>query len=62
MTDDHDILTAQEAAELLRLNPYTVKQKALKGEIPGRKMGRGGSARWRFSRRQLIAWVEKEHE
>jgi excisionase family DNA binding protein len=49
-----DVLNAEEAAEFLGFNPYTIREKARLGEIPGRKIGR----EWRFSRRQLLAWVE----
>lgn len=50
-----DVLNAEEAAEFLGFNPYTVREKARLGEIPGRKLGR----EWRFSRRQLLEWVEE---
>jgi excisionase family DNA binding protein len=50
-----DVLNAEEAAEFLGFNPYTIREKARLGEIPGRKAGR----EWRFSRRQLLAWVEE---
>lgn len=49
-----DVLNAEEAAEFLGFNPYTIREKARLGEIPGRKIGR----EWRFSRRQLLEWVE----
>jgi excisionase family DNA binding protein len=50
-----DVLNAEEAAEFLGFNPYTIREKARLGEIPGRKLGR----EWRFSRRQLLKWVEE---
>jgi excisionase family DNA binding protein len=50
-----DVLNAEEAAEFLGFNPYTIREKARLGEIPGRKIGR----EWRFSRRQLLEWVEE---
>jgi excisionase family DNA binding protein len=49
-----DILTAEEVAQWLQLHPDTVRIKARTGEIPGRKIGR----EWRFSRRQLLEWIE----
>ena len=49
-----DILAADQAAALLRLHPRTVTRLADEGELPGRKIG--GS--WRFSRSQLISWIE----
>ena len=52
---EREVLTAEEAAEFLGFNPYTIREKARMGEIPGRKVGR----EWRFSRRQLLEWVEE---
>jgi excisionase family DNA binding protein len=49
-----EVLNADEAAEFLGFNPYTIREKARLGEIPGRKIGR----EWRFSRRQLLEWLE----
>ena len=51
-----DVLNAEEAAEFLGFNPYTIREKARLGEIPGRKIGR----EWRFSRRQLLEWIEED--
>ena len=51
-----DVLNAEEAAEFLGFNAYTVREKARLGEIPGRKIGR----EWRFSRRQLLEWIEED--
>ena len=49
-----DVLTAKQAAEFLQLSPETVKAKARAGLMPAGKVGR----EWRFSRRQLLAWIE----
>src|SRR5262245_46046298 len=43
-----DVLTLEEAADLLRLGPAAARQAAEHGEIPGRRIG----GRWRFSRRR----------
>jgi excisionase family DNA binding protein len=51
-----DVLNAEEAAEFLGFNPYTIREKARLGEIPGRKVGR----EWRFSRRRLLEWIEED--
>lgn len=48
-----EVLNAEEAAELLEVNPYTVRQKARLGELPGRKVGK----EWRFSRTALLEWL-----
>jgi excisionase family DNA binding protein len=50
-----DVLNTKEAAEFLGFNPYTIREKARLGEIPGRKIG----SNWRFSRRQLLKWLEE---
>jgi excisionase family DNA binding protein len=49
-----EVLNADEAAEFLGFNPYTVREKARLGEIPGRKIGR----EWRFSREALLEWLK----
>ena len=49
-----EVLNAEEAAEFLGFNPYTIREKARLGEIPGRKIGK----QWRFSRRRLLEWLE----
>ena len=51
---DKDVLSAEEAAEFLGFNPYTIREKARLGEIPGRKIGR----EWRFSRAVLLSFIE----
>lgn len=49
-----DVLTLDEAAELLRCHPITVKRLALKGTIPAKKLG----SLWRFSRQRLMDWLQ----
>src|SRR5919202_1148379 len=48
-----DVLTLDEAAELLRVEPRTLRALAARGEAPGRKIGR----EWRFSRQGLLDWL-----
>lgn len=52
-TGDH-LLTLREAAEVLRLNPRTVREYVSRGEIEGRIIG----GRWRFRRADLDAFFE----
>ncbi len=54
-TAGREILNAEQAAEFLGFNPYTVREKARLGEIPGRKVGR----EWRFSRTALLEWLRE---
>lgn len=49
-----EVLTAKEAAAYLKLSVETVKAKAREGQMPAMKIGR----EWRFSQRQLLAWIE----
>jgi excisionase family DNA binding protein len=48
------LLTIREAAEVLRLNPRTVREYVQSGEIEGRIIG----GRWRFRRADLDAFFE----
>lgn len=48
------LLTLREAAEVLRLNPRTVRGYVQRGEIKGRIIGN----RWRFRREDLDAFFE----
>jgi excisionase family DNA binding protein len=47
---DDEVLTAEEAAVLLRVSVQTVLKESRLGLIPGVKIGR----EWRYSRRALI--------
>jgi len=48
------LLTLKEAANVLRLNPRTVREYVGRGEIEGRIIGGG----WRFRRADLDAFFE----
>jgi excisionase family DNA binding protein len=48
------LLTLREAAEVLRLNPRTVREYVQRGEIEGRIIG----GRWRFRRADLDTFFE----
>jgi excisionase family DNA binding protein len=49
-----DVLTLDELAQLLKLDPDTVMVRVDAGELPGRRFG----DQWRFSRRALLAWLD----
>jgi|APLak6261683748_1056154.scaffolds.fasta_scaffold35095_1 excisionase family DNA binding protein len=49
----NDILTPEEAAAYLKLNPRTVQEYLRDGLIPARKIGRF----WRVSRQCLDDWL-----
>jgi excisionase family DNA binding protein len=48
-----DVLTIEEAAELLGVSVKTFNKVLHSENIPGRKIGR----EWKFSRQALIAWI-----
>jgi len=52
-----DVLTAEEAAELLRTDAATVIAMAENGTLPGRKLGDD----WRFARAALLRWLAENH-
>ena len=53
-----EVLTAAEAAGLLRTDEETVERMAAAGELPGRMLG----ATWRFSRAAILRWLGGEDE
>ena len=52
----NDILTIDEAAELLRIPRSSVYKLAQEGKIPAQKVGR----HWRFYRPKLVKWIAGE--
>lgn len=53
MMEVTDVLTAEEAADFLRVSTKTVLTLARSGTLPGTKVGRA----WRFLRADLAAYV-----
>ncbi|MBN2147904.1 MAG: helix-turn-helix domain-containing protein [Anaerolineales bacterium] len=49
------LLTVEEVARYLRLQPGTVRGMARRGELPVVKVGR----RWRFKRSQIESWLRE---
>ena len=49
-----EVLTAGEAAELLSVGVQTILRKARASLIPAARIGR----QWRFSRSELLRWIE----
>ena len=58
MMDNYDVITLNEAAALLRVHPVTLRKRAVKWGVPHRRLG----AEWRFSRKILIAWIQRREE
>jgi excisionase family DNA binding protein len=51
--DAPEVLTVEQAAELLQVEPDVVRALADAGELPGRRIGE----EWRFLRSALLAWL-----
>lgn len=51
--DELQVLTLEQAAELLQVEPQTVAKMAEAGALPGRQLG----DEWRFARTALIDWL-----
>lgn len=58
---DHDILTAKEVANILRVHDYSVVKWIREGKLKGFKVG-GGPGRWRVKREDLEAFMESEND
>jgi excisionase family DNA binding protein len=52
-----DVLTIEEAAELLRCHPVTIRRNADALHIPYKRLG----SLWRFSRIELEAWMRQQN-
>ena len=52
-----EVLDAAQAAQLLQIGEAVVREMAEVGKLPGRKLGFGPGAVWRFSRAALVAWL-----
>ena len=48
-----EVLTLEQVASLLQVEPDVARALARRGELPGRKVGR----EWRFSRQALLDWL-----
>jgi excisionase family DNA binding protein len=48
-----EVLTVEQAAELLQVEPDAVRALAESGELPARRIGE----EWRFSRRAVLGWL-----
>jgi len=52
--EEKEVLSAEEAAQFLGLNPDDVRRYARKGMIPARKVGK----RWLFHKGHLVEWLK----
>jgi excisionase family DNA binding protein len=51
--DAQEVLTVEQVAELLQVEPDAVAELADAGELPGRRIGE----EWRFLRGAVLAWL-----
>ena len=56
MQEDAEVLTADEAAHLLRVSTKTILTLARDGVLPGEKVG----SAWRFVRADLLEYLRGE--
>ena len=49
----HDVMTAREVSELIRVPSSTVYDLARRGVLPGHRIGRA----WRFVRPEIEEWL-----
>ncbi|MBI3923547.1 MAG: helix-turn-helix domain-containing protein [Armatimonadetes bacterium] len=52
---EKEVLTLEEAAEFLEVGPEALRKAAVRGDVPGRRIGR----EWRFGRPALHIWLAK---
>jgi excisionase family DNA binding protein len=50
-----EVLTLDELAELLKIDPGALRRRVEKGQVPGRRFG----AEWRFSRSGILSWLSE---
>jgi excisionase family DNA binding protein len=53
-SSDPEVLTREQAAELLQVNPHTIP-RLVKNGLPAHRLG----AQWRFRRSELLAWLAR---
>ncbi len=53
MAEDHEVLTTEETAALLRVSTKTVLSLVRSGSLPGEKVGRA----WRFLKSDVLTYV-----
>lgn len=56
--EEREILTLDQAADLLQVSHNTLRKLIQEGQIPARKVGR----EWRLSRQVLLEWVAGNNE
>jgi len=52
------IMTLKSAAAYLNMNAEVLRRQVQKGEIPGRKLGKGSRSPWRFIQEELDEYIQ----
>lgn len=55
-SDEDRLLSVQEAADLMQISAYTLREWARDGKVPAIRLGK----LWRFRRLALLDWVESQ--
>jgi excisionase family DNA binding protein len=55
------LLTPEEAAPILKMNPRTLVKWARDGYVPAHPLGLGKRRLWRFLESEIVKWVEGQH-
>jgi excisionase family DNA binding protein len=50
-----EVLSVEQAAQFLQIDPAVVIEMAESGQLPGRKLGEA----WRFARAALVTWLSR---
>ncbi len=57
--NDEEILTGQEARDLLKISRSTLWKLTRDSEIPAYRAGTGKNSKLRYKRSELVKWLEK---
>ena len=56
-TEQEEWLTTEEASDLVKFTPQTIRQWCREGRLPGRRVGK---RQWRFKRSDLLQFLEAQ--
>jgi excisionase family DNA binding protein len=57
MSQEYPLMTIEQVAQFLQLQPETVRTMARQGRIPALRVGR----LWRFDRKQIELWLTDQY-
>jgi excisionase family DNA binding protein len=57
MTNDEEILTGQEARELLKISRSTLWKLTREKQVPAYRVGNGRTSDLRYKKSELLAWL-----